>query len=37
VGLTHARTRTLLPGLEGRAKPGIAKAHDALKSLLTMR
>jgi hypothetical protein len=26
VGLTHARARTLLPGLEGRAKPGIAKA-----------
>ena len=26
VGLTHARPRPLLPGLEGRAKPGIAKA-----------
>jgi hypothetical protein len=26
VGLTHRRTRTLLPGLEGRAKPRIAKA-----------
>ena len=26
VGLAHARARTLLPGLKGRAKPGIAKA-----------
>jgi len=26
VGLTHARARTLLPGFEGRAKPGIAEA-----------
>ena len=26
VGLAHARPRPLLPGLEGRAKPGIAKA-----------
>jgi hypothetical protein len=26
VGLTHARASALLPGLEGRAKPGIAKA-----------
>jgi hypothetical protein len=26
VGLAHARAGTLLPGLEGRAKPGIAKA-----------
>jgi hypothetical protein len=28
VGLTHAWARTLLPGLESRAKPGIAKAIE---------